>query len=264
MSRYGRNSHRVRLNTDSARLLAEELVPEIDLVPYHDRLDPVIDAIAQGRTPARISKLSNTAAAAIWDEGLRAAAEAELVRLADEARATLARVDAARDELRRPVTDNRLATALVEEIAAQVLERTEELGSRLDELEEELGLVDGEGRRRVALEAAAVLASVEIPPEEGYAASASVFAEGFDPRSPTVLEKSTRALAGRLATEERRAQIRTALADVAATAGEDLPLLAGALDELLREPVPDDAGDDDVWVSAVFGAAALGLTGSGR
>jgi hypothetical protein len=59
--------------SDSAQLVAEDLVPGIPYATYADRLELVADALAQERTDAHVAKLVGRAAAAVWDEGLRAA-----------------------------------------------------------------------------------------------------------------------------------------------------------------------------------------------
>jgi hypothetical protein len=230
-------------------------VPPLHFAPYAERLEPVVDALAEGRSDAQVDKRVRAAAAAVWDDALRADAAAALDTLEDYLRATLARIEAARAELGRPVTDNRLAFALVEQIAADHLDSVAALGARFDELEADMQFAEPEERREIALRAAAEIGVPGISDEERYSATASFVAK--PPREGvsghTFIEQSTRALARSLATDERRRGARDELAYLAAEARDEIPLLADAIDELLGEPLPDDAGEDDLWVSTLFG-----------
>ena len=129
----------------------------------------------------------------------------------------------------------------------------------MEELEEDLQLATPDERRRIALHAASEVGVTDIPDEERHGAAASFVATTVDTRSAEFAEQSRRALARSLATDERRAEVREAVAENFAGASAQLPLLAAAVDELLGEPIPEDAGDDDLWVGAVFGPAALEL-----
>jgi hypothetical protein len=253
----------VRLDQESARLIAEDLASEIEVAPYLERLDPVVAALANLVPPARIAKLSGKAAAALWDEGLRAQTEAALQRFEVDARELLARVESARTELARPVTDNRLATALVEQLAADFLDESTAIELRLEELDDEVRLASPGERREVALRVASEFLEPTISDDERYSASASFQATPpWEPGSVPLAGQATRALARSLATEERRRQTRATLADLATTTRDELPFLTSAIDELLGEPIPDDAGEDDVWVSALFGAPPLDVIDS--
>jgi hypothetical protein len=249
----------VRLDRDAARAMAEDLVPPLQFAPYAERLEPVVEALAEGRSDAQVGRRVRTAAAAVWGDALRADAAAALDSFEDYLRDTLARVDAARTELARPVTDNRLAFALVEQLCADHLDTVAALSARFDELEAELQFAEPEERREIALRAAAEIGVAGISNEERYSASASFVAkpppDGTSGR--TVIEQSTRALARSLATDERRVGTRDELASLAQEARDEIPLLADAIDELLGEPLPEDAGEDDIWVSALFGAGAV-------
>jgi hypothetical protein len=248
----------VRLDQESARLIAEDLAPEIEVAPYVEQLQPIVDAIDSLVPPARVAKLSGKAAAAVWNEGLRAATEAALERLEDNARELLARVESARSELARPVTDNRLAVALVEQLAAEWLDESTALEARLEALDDDVEFASPDERRVIALQVASEFLAPAIAPEEHEAAAASLEADppwAPDPVPPA--GQALRALARSLATEERRQVTRSTLADLASTTRGELPFLASAIDELLGEPVPDDAGEDDVWVSALFGTPPL-------
>jgi hypothetical protein len=62
-------------------------------------------------------------------------------------------------------------------------------------------------------------------------------------------------LARTLATDERRAAMRRALAQLADAGSEEFPLAVGALRALLDEPVARDPAEDDLWVNLVVGLA---------
>jgi hypothetical protein len=147
----------------------------------------------------------------------------------------------------------------VEQLCADHLDTVAALGARFDELEAEMEFAEPDERREIALRAAAAIGVQGISDEERHSASASFIAkpppEGASGR--TFIEQSTRALARSLATDERRRQARDELAYLAFEARDEIPLLADAIDELLGEPLPDDAGKDDVWVSALFGAGVV-------
>lgn len=245
----------MRLDRDSALIIAEDLAPALDFAAYVERLEPVVDAIAEGRSDAQVTKRARTAVAAVWGDSLRADATRALDRLENDLRESLARVEAAREELTRPVTDNRLAIALVEQLAADHLDHVAALGAQFDELEAEMQFAEPGERRELALRAAAAIGVPSISDDERYSASASFVAKpppaGASGRS--FMEQTSRALARSLATDGRRRETREELAGLAVAARDEIPLLANALDELLGEPIPDDAGEDDVWVSALFG-----------
>jgi hypothetical protein len=249
----------VRLDRDAARELAEELVPPLQFAPYAEGFEPVVEALVEGRSDAQVGRRVRAAAAAVWDDALRADTATALDGFENYLRDTLARLDAARAELTRPPADNRLAMALVERLCTDHLETVAALGARFDELEAEMQFAEPEERREVALRAAAEIGVSGISDEERYSATASFVAkpppEG--PSGRTLIEQSTRALARSLATDDRRRSTRQELAFLAEEARDEIPLLAEAIDDLLGEPLSEDAGEDDVWVSALFGAGAV-------
>lgn len=247
----------MRLDEDTAEFVTEDLAARIPYGPYRGRIDAVVDAIAAERRPATIAKASRTAAAAVWGDGLRAAVEAELESLEAEAREALARIEAARGELTRPVADNRLAAALVAELTLCILDDVAEFGITMELLDEQLHEAGPEDRRSIALRAAAELAPADVPVEERNGAAAGLVAPNVDPRSPQFAQAIVRALARTLATDARRRELRTTLADACDGVRGEVPALAAAVDELLGEPMPDDPANDDLWVAALWGPTAL-------
>ena len=199
----------MRLDEEAARIVAEDLAPGIAFAPFADRLEPVVDALVEERPVSRVEKVARTAAAAVWQEGLRAAAEAELGGLEAETRETLARLEAARAELSRPVTDNRLAYALVEELCLSQLDAVVAMGMRLEELEEELREASPDERREIALRMIAELGPLEASAEDGRAAASAMLeatASGTD--ADELLMQATRHCHGvwpRTSADARRA-----------------------------------------------------------
>jgi hypothetical protein len=104
----------VRLSDDSAWQLVQELDLELDLDPSSPSLVVLADAIVDGLPEAELERLSAAAAAAAWDDDLRAALGDALARRRETLREALAAVDTAEVELLNPVGENALARAVVD------------------------------------------------------------------------------------------------------------------------------------------------------
>lgn len=61
--------------------------------------------------------------------------------------------------------------------------------------------------------------------------------------------RAGRWLALRYASDERRAQVRAVLTDLAREATDRYPQAAAAIEELLAEPMPDDPLEDELWLA---------------
>jgi hypothetical protein len=250
----------VRLTKDSAQELAAHIVRAGEVDAFRPRIAPVVDAILQRRAPARVEKLADSSVAAVWHEGLAEIAEQALDRLDGQAQRALEQIEAARVEVVRPVTDNRLARMLVIALGLRTAHETRELRIALAATEAELRELPSDRHRLIALRRAGAVVATrgDIPDAELTAAVVRIHGalpDGFDERLDLV-DSAARALAGLLASDERRATTRTAAEELAAFACGGLPLLKSALDELLDEPVPEAADEDDVWVATVISALA--------
>ncbi|MGH3104087.1 MAG: hypothetical protein ACRDN6_08330 [Gaiellaceae bacterium] len=125
---------------------------------------------------------------------------------------------------------------------------------RLELIEAQLEDAPPESRLPVALQAAGeIFGAAGVSPLERDAAAVRVVAGlpvGWQ-RHPELAEDLAEAIAVSLATSERRMAVRAALADLAAVARGDLPLLAGELERVVAERMPEDEADDVVWIAAV-------------
>lgn len=225
---------------------------------FRPRIAPVTDAILLRRSPSRVEKLADSAVAAVWHEGLAEIAENALDQLHSQAQRTLEQIEAARVEVIRPVTDNRLARMLVLALGLRTAHEAQEVSSVLAATEAELQGSPSEEHRLIALRraGAVVAARGDIPEFELMAAAARIYGALPDRNDERleVADSAARALAGLVANDDRRATTRQAAEELAALACSGFPLLKSALDDLLDEPVSDVADDDDLWVATVLGA----------
>jgi hypothetical protein len=198
--------------------------------------------------------------AAVWHEGLAEIAEEALDRLHGQAQRTLEQIEAARVEVVRPVTDNRLARMLVIGLGLRTAHETRELTTVLAATEAELQELPSDQHRLIALRRAGAVVATrgDIPEAELMAAAARIHGAlpGRHDERLDVADSAARALAVLVAGDDRRDATRNAAEELAAFACKGFPLLKSALDDLLDEPVPDAADDDDLWVATVLGALA--------
>jgi hypothetical protein len=250
----------VRLTKDSAQELAACIVRAGEVDAFRPRIAPVVDAILQRRASARVEKLADSSVAAVWHEGLAEIAEEALDRLDSQAKRSLEQIEAARVEVVRPVTDNRLARMLVIALGLRTAHEARELSSVLAATEAVLAGSPKDKHRVIALRRAGAVVATrgDIPEVELLPAVARIHGalpDQFDERLD-LADSAARALAGLVANDDRRVATRQAAEELAASACSGFPLLKSALDELLDEPVPEAADEDDLWVATVLGALA--------
>ena len=255
------------LDDDALGELLERVGIGLDLNAAGSTLEPVIAALIDDASPARLRRVVNRAVEALWDHELQAEVRAELTSfqrnaaaLDDELTATL---EAALREVGRPLAENHVAHALVWRATAELMRRANRNYDRMAELERALAGAKPSRLRSLTLPvAAAASLAVDVDDEE----SAKVIARH-------VIEVGSAAGAGRrrsrlatakmaraLATDERRRNMRAALAELAAMSADECPRAADALNELLAEPVPADPAKDELWVNLVLGLAEEQVT----
>jgi hypothetical protein len=221
-------------------------------------LEPLIELLATDLESPALDRTLGDAAAGLWDDDVAAVLAGELEAVRQEAADRIALVAVALYELVRPPSANLFARALAIRAATTLLTRANRNREQVEEVEHVLADTPPEEHRAHVLPLArAALLGVEIPPDEADEA-VTRFVESF-PEDwedlPAAADQSAHWLARTLATDERRAGMRAALAELRDTAAEDYPLTADALAALLEEPQPDDPADDDLWVNLVVGLA---------
>jgi hypothetical protein len=224
---------------DLARTLNLEFEP--DDMPV---LAPLVDASLvwlddEARTP-----IAAPVVEALWPRELREDIERglhEAAELSDRVRASLS--DALTDLDAGPL-DSRLARAVVDQAADEAAHDLQVPICCVLCFEEGLARLEAEDRRTRAVEFARLAGHAAQVPEDDVRAAVAAAAVRGEPA------------AAALGTRERRLAIRTWLGRIAELARDSLPVTAAALDELLAEPLPDAAADDELWREAVAGLAS--------
>jgi hypothetical protein len=265
--RLGGSYDRSMLDDDALGELLERVGIGLDLNAAGSTLEPVIAALIDDAPPARLRWAVKRAVEALWDHELQAEVRAELTSfqrntgdLDDELDRTL---EAALRELGRPLAENHVAHALVWRATAELIRRANRNYHRMAGLERALSGAKPSRHRSLTLPvAAAASLAVDVDDEETAKAIARHVIEVGAPagagrrRSRLAAAKLARALA----TNERRRNMRAALAELAVMSADEFPRAADALNELLAEPVPADPAKDELWVNLVLGLAEEQVT----
>jgi hypothetical protein len=259
----------VPFDDDALGELLDRVGIGLDLNSAGPVLEPVIAALIDDSPPATLRMAANQAVEALWDPELQAEVRRELTAFQQDAAEMddkLAEtLDAALGELGRPLAENHVAHALVWRATAQLMQRANRNYDLMAELEDALAKAKPNHHRALTLPVAAA-ASLAADIDEGEAAKAIArHVIDVGPRPSGGRRRSrlaTARLARALATNERRRSMRTALAELANMAADEFPRAAGAVNELLAEPVPDDPARDELWVSLVLGFAEDQVAGA--
>lgn len=234
---------------DRIGALLDALGLELDVAEGAELLEPVVDALLEGPPWPRLSQEGARAAEALLgeDDEFRAALKRELA----SARELYPEdVELALRELERPVAENAVLHALVYRAAEELLRRANENREQVAALESALAGAPPERYRELALSLAGTgFLAVPLEPEEVDEALAGLV-EGLPPsveELPDELVRRLPALAGSLATDDRRRELRAAIARIGEAAEEEFPLAAAALRALAGEPLPDDPAADELW-----------------
>lgn len=246
------------MDDDQLELLLDDLALELDLDFAAPLLEPVLQGIVDQAPRGRLGREAAKAATAIWNEDIAAELRDGFEGLREEATTRLDAIEAALRELERPPRESQVARAVVFRAAVELLARVSRNHERMNELEERLREAPEEEHAALTLPAAvAAIPAAAIDFEEADEAVVG-FIESFpDPweETPRGAEQAAHWLARTLATDERRAAMRSALAELADVAHEEFPLAAGSLEALLAEVMPEDPAEDDLWVNLVVGLA---------
>jgi hypothetical protein len=223
----------------------DELGIELDVTARGSAIAPLVDQLAQGATREETREAAARVAAETWDDALAARVSRGLEALRQQYRARLAALDAVGEELARPPGENAVALALVVRAAVELWARARKSYAVTAVLEDELEEAPpSEHRSRTLAVASAVIPLLHLDDSE----VASAVGRFLDDRDEAWLART-------LATDERRAAMRRALAQLADAGSEEFPLAVGALRALLDEPVARDPAEDDLWVNLVVGLA---------
>jgi hypothetical protein len=203
------------------------------------------DRFIQGASKEDIDAAAARAAVEVWRDDVADAIGVALARLRGQYAARLTAIEAAAAELTKPAAENAVAVALAARAAVELWARARKSYGLMAVLEDELrDESPARHRSRVLVIATAAIPILELEPAD-IEAAVTRYLDG----------ESEAWLARRLATDERRTAMRRALGQLAEAGFEEFPLAAGALTELLAEPMPGDPGEDDLWVSLVIGLA---------
>jgi hypothetical protein len=107
-------------------------------------------------------------------------------------------------------------------------------------------------RRVLGLPMAALAAADTGIDLEQASEEAMAFLESFPVPGRSAVDladEASRWLALRTATDQARARLRAALAELAAASQAEFPIVAETLTELASEQVPTDPRQDDLWVA---------------
>lgn len=246
---------------DRIGALLDALGLELDVAGAADLLEPVVGALLEGPPWPRLSQEGARAAEALLgeDDEFRAGLKREL----SSARELYPEdVELALAELDRPIAENTVLHALVYRAAAELLRRANQNRGQVAALESALSGAPLERHRELTLSLARTgFLAVPLEPEEVDEALAGLV-EGLPPsveELPDELVRRLPALASSLATEERRRELRAAIARIGETAEEEFPLAAAALRALAGEPLPDDPAADELWLEFARHVAAQEL-----
>lgn len=246
---------------DRIGALLDALGLELDVAEAADLLEPVVGALLEGPPWPRLSEEGARAVEALLGEGedIRAALRRELSSARDVHPQD---VELALRELERPTAENAVLLALVYRAAAELLRRANENREQVAALESALSEAPRERHRELALAFAPTgIPAVSLGPEEVDEAIARLV-EGLPPSVEELSDELARrlpALARSLANDDRRRELRAAILRIGETADEDFPLAAAVLRTLAEEPLPDDAGSDELWLAFVRQVAAQEL-----
>jgi hypothetical protein len=252
----------VSIDDDALGELLDELQIGLELNAAGPAIEPLLDALIGSAPQARLHHAAVEAVEALWNADLEHEIRRELedVRLhaVQENARLVPTIDSALAQLGQPPRKNHVAHAFVWRAAAKLLRRASRNHERMAELERKLERAPQARHRRLTLPiAAAASLAADIGDEEAAKAVAAyafgVSANGRPSRRQR--DRATARLAKTLATDERRRTVRASLAELAELSGEEFPLASLALRELLAEPVPDDAVEDELWVNLVVGLA---------
>ncbi len=229
--------------------ILEELDVSLDVTAKGHAVAPLVDLLAQGASREETDRVAARVAVETWDDELARAVRTRLDALRGEYEARMQAIDAVGRELARPPGENEVALALVARAAVELWARARRSYSVVSVLEDELeDTPPAEHRARALAIASAAIPMVDLDADEVAAAVGRFLSD----REATWLART-------LATDERRAAMRLALAHLADAAGEEFPLAVGALRSLLDEPTPSDPAEDDLWVNLTVGLAQAHL-----
>ena len=248
------------LDDDTLGELLDEVEISLELNSAGPVVAPLVQALIDGAPAESLRDAAGEAVETLWDANLEQEVRAEFEAFRGiairERNPLVPAVDDALTELAQPTQSNHVAHALVWRAALKLLRRANRNHERVAQLERALEHGTRPDRRRrltLPIAAAASLAA-DIGDEEGAKAIAA-YAFGMSARGRRARERATARLAGSLATDARRRDMRASLAELAQLSAEEFPLASAALSELLAEPVPDDPVQDELWVSLVVGMA---------
>jgi hypothetical protein len=247
-----------RISAADADFLAAAAARRGLTFPLRPQVGEVTMAILRGRSPRQVEKLARRVAAAIWERGLAVVAERALEELADDTGRARELVAAARGEQTRRPADNRFAEYLVLCEALRTARETLTVSAALDAAEVSLRDEPPEGRAEVALRHAGQIFALrgDVPVDELLDAAACVSEQLDAPLPRDLHDRAVRALAGVVATDERRRAVHRAAHDLR-PAARRCRLFAPELERLAAVPAADDPRADELWVATVLGALEL-------
>ena len=217
---------------------------DVDADRYRAALTPLVLAIVEHGEIPRLEQLARAAVPSVWDEEFAAIAlrglRARRFELDDHVEALDDAIEDVEENGAAAVT----AAPLVGRVALTLAERAFCITSEFAGLERELRAAPEEARRPLALRmAGAVSPRVGVTELEVLEAVHEVSRR----HGAAPLEL----VACAVATGTRREVLRRELARDAEAFTHAFPLLAQALRELVGEPLPGDAADDELWKALV-------------
>jgi hypothetical protein len=252
----------MRLSETMAWEIAGELeLDDVPLAAYAESLAPLVEALHAGLSFEQTERISRRVVRAAWDDELAQAVRAELAEERTDLRVRLLFVEAALSEIDLPLPRNRLARAVCDSVALRIADEQAGPPRRLRALEDYLEQVPRETWPVLVLPVAGEVAGlVGITPEE-HAESARGLLDNFPENGPAVPDQATELIhlvSRALGTAARRRVMRDALGELIDAARQNgLERVPTTLAELLAEPMPSDAAEDDLWVSLVVGLLRL-------
>jgi hypothetical protein len=246
----------VQLTAADIAELTAVLPLSLELEPYRERLSPLAVAVLGGESRRTIEKRREGVLSGVWDPPLRQAAVTGIGELRKELERKLQLLELALADLDQPARKSRLARHVVDRVLAELLDNHDENIAALEQIERELeALAPDERTSRAAIAARGAYVAARIPRNEFRAAlvrtARAVQSHGLE--RDDAADHGARLMARTLATDERRAAVRTWARMLGEASAEHVPLLAEELQALAAESAAGEAGSDLIWIQACLG-----------
>jgi hypothetical protein len=234
----------VPYSEEVAWTIVRDVELDVDADRYRVALKPLVLAIVENGEIPRLERLARAAVSSVWDDEFAAIAlrglRARRFELDDQAAA----LDDAIEDVEENGAAAMTAAPLVGRVALTIAERAFCVTTEFAALEHELRGAPREKRRRLALRMAGVVSPRVGVTELDVLEAVHDVARRHGAAPVEVVARA-------LATGTRREVLRRELARDAAAFARAWPLLAETLRDLVAEPVPADAADDELWKALV-------------